>query len=193
MRTPEELPDYDEASVSQIPALLQLHNLGYTYLTRAEVAKARDSKGQYILREIAFESLRQMLRNQKKGETPKFFLFSQLLLATNVRELKYGTMLTPAKFYTHWKERKVEGVDFDEVVSGVINRNVDAKVVQAIAATVYPDGSVTLKAPDKAKAERIEAFLKRRWRWIRKQQRYFAQFKAESAEAVSCKLTRGVV
>ncbi|MGB0743595.1 MAG: type I restriction endonuclease subunit R [Opitutales bacterium] len=250
MSSPEELPDYDEASVSQIPALLQLHNLGYTYLTRAEAAKARESKGQYILGEIAFQALRainppeisdksirdalfeteqvpdlsdgiiraseqiysllisgkavpelidgrrvspqmrfinwkepeknryhvcaeyelhegsyrrpdivcfvngipfavieckresvpvaeavqQMLRNQKKGETPKFFLFPQLLLATNVRELKYGTMLTPAKFYTHWKERTAEGLDFDQMVSGLINRNVDAKVVQAIAA-----------------------------------------------------------
>ncbi len=53
---------------------------------------------------------------------------------------------------------------------------------KSIAATVYPDGSVTLRAPDKAKAERIEAFLKRRWRWIRKQQRYFSQFKAEPAK-----------
>jgi len=250
MSTPEELPDYDEASVSQIPALLQLQNLGYTYLTRSEVAKARDSKGQYILREIAFEGLRainpkeisdksirdalfeteqvpnlsdgifraseqiyslllsgkavpelidgrrispqmrfinwqepeknrfhvcaeyelhegsdrrpdivcfvngipfavieckresvavaeavqQMLRNQKKGETPKFFLFPQLLLATNVRELKYGTMLTPAKFYTHWKEREAEGVVFDDAVSEVMNRAVDTEVVQAISA-----------------------------------------------------------
>lgn len=250
MTEPQELPDYDEASVSQIPALLQLHNLGYTYLTRADAAQARESKGQYILGEIAFQALRainpdeisdksirdalfeteqmpdlsdgiiraseqiysllisgkavpelidgrrvspqmrfinwkepeqnryhvcaeyelhegsdrrpdivcfvngipfvvieckresvpvaeavqQMLRNQKKGETPKFFLFPQLLLATNVRELKYGTMLTPAKFYTHWKERKLEGMDFDEVVSGAVNRPVEPEVVQAIAA-----------------------------------------------------------
>lgn len=32
MSNPEELPDYDEASVSQIPALIQLYNPGYTYL-----------------------------------------------------------------------------------------------------------------------------------------------------------------
>lgn len=53
---------------------------------------------------------------------------------------------------------------------------------KSIAATVYPDGSVTLKAPTKAKTEHVEEFLLRRWRWIRKQQRYFSQFKAESAK-----------
>lgn len=255
MSTPEELPDYDEASVSQVPALLQLVNLGYRYLPRAEVARRRESKGQYILRDIAFEALRainseevsdksirdalfeteqvpdlsdgifraseqiyslllsgkavpelidgrrispqmrfidwrepgnnrfhvcaeyelhegsdrrpdivcfvngipfavieckresvavaeavqQMLRNQKKGETPKFFLFPQLLLATNVRELKYGTMLTPAKFYTHWKERDVEGVNVDEVVGESVNRAVDPDVVAQMAADLIRD------------------------------------------------------
>lgn len=250
MSTPEELPDYDEASVSQIPALLQLVNLGYTYLPRAEVGKLRESKGQYILRDIAFEALRainpqevsdksirdalfeteqvpdlsdgvfraseqiyslllsgkavpelidgrrvspqmqfidwrrpeqnrfhvcaeyelhegsdrrpdivcfvngipfavieckresvsvaeavqQMLRNQKKSETPKFFLFPQLLLATNVRELKYGTLLTPAKFYTHWKEREAESGAFDAKVSEQNNRSVDPETVAIIAA-----------------------------------------------------------
>ena len=40
------LPDFDEASSSQIPAILQLINLGYTYIPRHEVEKYRDGKNQ---------------------------------------------------------------------------------------------------------------------------------------------------
>lgn len=39
-----ELPDFDEASSSQIPALLQLINLGYDYIPRNEVNNHRESK-----------------------------------------------------------------------------------------------------------------------------------------------------
>jgi type I restriction enzyme R subunit len=249
MSAPIELPDFDEASMSQIPALLELVNLGYDYLSRSEMTKLRESTGQYILRKHAFKALRainsaavsdksiqdavfeaeqridlgsgvirasedvyslllagravaelidgrrvspqmkfvdwkdwskntfqvcaefelseghdrrpdivcfingfpiavieckkesvkvaeavsQMLRNQGRNETPKFFLYPQLLIATNVKELKYGTMLTPAKFYTHWKEKGAEPVAFDKIVDEVINQPVDADVVGQIA------------------------------------------------------------
>lgn len=250
MSDPTELPDFDEASMSQIPALLQLVNLGYIYLPRSEVPRLRESKGQYFLRDIAFESLRainppevsdksihdalfeteqstnfgdgifraseefyslllsgkavpelidgrrispqmrfidwrqpennqfhvcaefelhesrdrrpdivcfvngipfavieckkesvavqeavqQMLRNQQKGETPKFFIFPQLLLATNVRKLKYGTLLTPAKFYTHWKEKYEDDASYDSIVAATINQPVALTTLQQIAA-----------------------------------------------------------
>lgn len=50
---------------------------------------------------------------------------------------------------------------------------------KTLAATVYPDGSLTVKAPEEAGKSRIDDFLTRRWRWILKQQRYFGQFKEE--------------
>ena len=46
------LPNFDEASSSQIPAILQLINMGYTYIPRHEVDNLRDGKNQYILRDI---------------------------------------------------------------------------------------------------------------------------------------------
>lgn len=52
------LPDFDEASSSQIPALLQLINLGYHYIPRHKVNELRDGKNQYILRDIAFNAVR---------------------------------------------------------------------------------------------------------------------------------------
>ena len=60
MTSPLYLPDFDEASSSQIPAILQLINLGYTYIPRHEAANHRDGLGQYILRDIACRALRRI-------------------------------------------------------------------------------------------------------------------------------------
>jgi len=48
---------------------------------------------------------------------------------------------------------------------------------KTISATVYPSRELVVKAPSEATVERIDEFLRRRLRWILKQQRYFAQFK----------------
>ena len=240
------LPDFDEASVSQIPAVLQLVNLGYDYIPRREIAKHREGNGQYILRDIAFDALRrindarvsdqslveaiadlervklddgvikaseniyanllcgravvefidgrktspqmrfidwenpannvfhvaaefeisedanrrpdivlfvngipfavienkkssvavdaaihQMIRNQQGGQTPRFFLFPQILVAANAQSVKYGTMLTPFEFYSVWKERDAGG-DFDAAVSRSVNTPVCAETVAQI-------------------------------------------------------------
>jgi len=250
------LPDFDEASSSQIPALLQLVNLGYVYLSREDVKRQRESQSQYILRTIAFDALRkingpnisgksirdeifkaeqqielgagvfkaseeiyslllagcgvselidgrrtspqmqfidwrnpanntfhvcaefelsegadrrpdivvfvngipfavienkkssvkvaeavaQMVRNQGRTETPKFFIFPQLLIATNGRELKYGTMLTPSRFYSHWKEKDADPAAFDAEVSAVINRPVDDAILRQITSDLLRPG-----------------------------------------------------
>jgi type I restriction enzyme R subunit len=250
-----DLPDFDEASLSQIPALLELVNLGYTYLSRAQVAALRDGPSQYILRDIAFEALRkinaptisdksirdeifkaeqqidmgagvfkaseeiyslllagcgvselidgrrtspqmkfidwrtpanntfhvcaeyvvgaasaqrrpdivvfvngipfavienkkpsvkvqeavaQMVHNQNPNETPKFFLFPQILIATNVRELKYGTMLTPSRFYSHWKEKDFDAALFDAEVHALINKPISPDIFPQIISDLCP-------------------------------------------------------
>lgn len=265
--TPHQLPDFDEASMSQIPALLELVNLGYHYLSRKDVGKLREGNSQYILRSIAFDALRkingehisdkslrdaifdaehhidmsdgvfgasqevfslflagrsvseivdgrrvspqvkfidfaepsnnsfhvcaefelseghdrrpdivlfvngfpfavienkkesvkvdeavsQMVRNQGRKETPKFFLFPQVLVTTNVRELKYGTMLTPARFYTHWKEKDAEQDSFDAEVAAVINQPVANDTVKIIAKDLIRQDYV--QAPDRTVTE----------------------------------------
>lgn len=250
-----DLPDFDEASLSQIPALLELVNLGYTYLSRAQVGTMRDGPSQYILRDIAFDALRkinpptisdksirdeifkaeqqidmgagvfkaseeiyslllagcgvselidgrrtspqmkfidwrapanntfhvcaeyvvgaasaqrrpdivvfvngipfavienkkpsvkvqeavtQMVRNQNPNETPKFFLFPQILIATNVRELKYGTMQTPARFYSHWKEKDADAATFDAEVHALINTPINPEIHALITNDLCP-------------------------------------------------------
>ena len=241
-----ELPDFDEASSSQIPALLQLINLGYDYIPRNEVNNHRESKSQYILHDIAKKALRninediisdksidealyalektklddgmvkasedvysnllggvsvpeiidgkktspqlrfidwqepknnvyhvvaefeieedqnrrpdivlfvngipfavieckkasvpvdeavyQMIRNQKYAQTPKFFLFPQILIATNINEIKYGTMQTPFEFYSVWKEKDAPA-DYETNVLENINKPIAENIVLQI-------------------------------------------------------------
>jgi len=247
-QAPYSLPDFNEASASQIPALLELVNLGYTYIPRTNVTAMREGPSQYILRDIAFKALRlingpnisdksirdtifeaeqidmgrgvfrasedvfslllagrsvseivdgrrvspqmkiidfkeplknhfhvcaeftlsehhdrrpdivlfvngfpfavienkkesikideaitQMIRNQGRTETPKFFLFPQVLIATNVHDFRYGTMLTPARFYAHWKEKDANQSVVDKKVYALINRPVIPDTVHQIA------------------------------------------------------------
>lgn len=47
----------------------------------------------------------QMLRNQQIEKCPKFFIYPQVLIASNGSEMRYGTTLTPKKFYATWKEK----------------------------------------------------------------------------------------
>lgn len=239
------LPDFDEASSSQIPAILQLINLGYEF-----IADPRSDKSQYILRDIAFAAMRkinkseisdrsiqeaivslekikmddgtfkasedifadllggiavsemidgkktspqmrlvdwsnpqnnsfhviaefeisesrerrpdivlfvngiplavienkkasvpvdeavlQMIRNQQLGQTPKFFLFPQLLVCANVDAVKYGTMLTPREFYAVWKEKNVPA-DFESLVLASVNKVVPAETIKLLLSSL---------------------------------------------------------
>ena len=47
---------------------------------------------------------------------------------------------------------------------------------KTISATVFPSRVLIVKAPQEATDERISEFLRRKFRWILKQQRYFEQF-----------------
>ncbi|MFN7882646.1 MAG: hypothetical protein ACK5PF_06495, partial [bacterium] len=59
---------FDEKSLSQIPALQVLVNLGYQYLTPAEALAARGGKaGGVLLEEILRERLKTLNRIQHKG------------------------------------------------------------------------------------------------------------------------------
>jgi type I restriction enzyme R subunit len=239
--TNNDFPDFDEASISQIPAIAELCALGYQYIPRARVNELRAGRGQYILRELAVksiarinpniseksiidalieienanmdggiikaseniysdliagkavseiingrrqspqmnfidfknpannnndfyvcaefeiseitdrrpdivlfinglpiavieckrgsvdvrEALDQMWRNQQGAQTPKFFLFPQILIGTNGHAFKYGTMLTPPDYYSVWKEPDAVLPDFnpDPVVVAQICRD----------------------------------------------------------------------
>ena len=261
-------PDLDEANSSQIPALIQLVNMGYRYLTRQEVRDMRNNNTkEYILKDIAFGTLRrinashisdqsicealanlekfrldngviqasedvyttlmagcgvqefingkkqspqlrfidfenfanndfhvtsefeiseeanrrpdivlfvngiplavienkkpsvsvndaivQMLRNQKGSQVPKFFLFPQILVATNRAALKYGTMLTPASFYSEWRVRgesdfiaQIQGKALESQNKSISSEDLQA-IVQDLSRTAYQQKEIPLNS-----------------------------------------------
>lgn len=55
------------------------------------------------------EAISQHIRNQKEEEgIPKLFHYAQLLLAVEPNHVKYGTVGTPLKFWSVWKEEGLE-------------------------------------------------------------------------------------
>lgn len=56
---------------------------------------------------ISYENgIRQIEMQQRKDEIPHLYKFIQLTIAGNNQEARYGTMGTPLKFYSVWKEDK---------------------------------------------------------------------------------------
>lgn len=50
---------------------------------------------------------------------------------------------------------------------------------KTVAVSVLPSQAAVVKAPLEASDERIDEFLRRKFRWVLKQKRYFAQFKVQ--------------
>ena len=63
------------------------------------------------------QGVSQQIRNQKTGEgVPALFYSAQLLLAANSHEPLYGTVGTPRKLWSVWKERE-DPADFPQMSS----------------------------------------------------------------------------
>ncbi|PHR46547.1 MAG: type I restriction endonuclease subunit R [Fluviicola sp.] len=68
------------------------------------------------------ESISQFIRNQKKEiGIPKLFHYTQLLVAVQPNEVKYGTTDTPAKFWSYWKEQADVEPEVQKIVNSEIN------------------------------------------------------------------------
>lgn len=52
------------------------------------------------------QAISQQIRNQKEGEIPHLFYFSQLLLGVCRNDAKYATTATEAKYWSAWKEKE---------------------------------------------------------------------------------------
>ena len=69
------------------------------------------------------ESISQQIRNQKPGEIPQLFIFSQLLLAIDGYKAKYATCSTPEKFWAIWQEQSIALTEQQQIK----NKKVDAQ------------------------------------------------------------------
>ncbi len=70
----------------------------------------------------ADQGVSQQIRNQKAGDgVPALFYPAQLLLAANSHEPLYGTVGTPRKLWSVWRERE----DSDDFIRDIVNRPLD--------------------------------------------------------------------
>jgi type I restriction enzyme, R subunit len=86
-------------------------------------------------RVAADQGVSQQIRNQKMGEgVPALFYSAQLLLSANSHDPRYGTVGTPRKLWSVWKEREDPSGFADEVV----NRPLDAVEGKRVALDFGP-------------------------------------------------------
>jgi type I restriction enzyme R subunit len=89
--------------------------------------KRRDKDHQAGQKQIE-TAIAQMIRNQKDDYIPYLFQFAQLLIGTSVNDTRYGTIGTPRKYWSFWRE---EGT-FDQAVHATANtrlpEDVEAKL-----------------------------------------------------------------
>ena len=81
------------------------------------------------------QGVSQQIRNQKTGEgVPALFYSAQLLLAANSHDPRYGTVGTPRKLWSAWKERE-DPADF---AVDVVNRPLDRSKASGWLSTSRP-------------------------------------------------------
>lgn len=83
------------------------------------------------------EALDQMVRNQQPDCIPKLFVFSQLLIGTNMSECLYGTTGTPKKFYAAWREKIVDTEKqkkYEQSIKSFIQKPIEKGLYEQICA-----------------------------------------------------------
>jgi type I restriction enzyme R subunit len=90
------------------------------------------------------EAINQMNRNQGPEFCPKLFTYTQLLVATNGKELQYGTTGTPNKFYAVWKEKGGDVEMLSEKLVNLIHKEIDHETYAQVLGDLngYTEGHV---------------------------------------------------
>lgn len=88
------------------------------------------------------EAINQMNRNQGPEYCPQLYTYTQLLVATNGKELQYGTTGTPNKFYAVWKEKDTDEADLKDKISKLIEKKIEDNIYNQILQDLngYTDG-----------------------------------------------------
>jgi type I restriction enzyme R subunit len=85
------------------------------------------------------EAINQMSRNQSPEFCPKLYTYTQLLVATNGKDLQYGTTGTPNKFYAVWKEKGTDPEEFDQKVLSIMQRQIPFDVYDKVLNDLHAD------------------------------------------------------
>lgn len=74
------------------------------------------------------QAISQHLRNEQEDRIRRLYVYSQVMMACAVNQVKYGTNATPSKFWSIWREKELE----DDLVLEVKNRVPSEQVRRAI-------------------------------------------------------------
>jgi len=86
----------------------------------------RDTRGE---RQVD-AAIRQLLDYQENENIPQLFQYTQLLLATSVNEVRYGTVKTPRRFWSVWHEEALN----EQQVLEAANRRLDEDTLTRLLA-----------------------------------------------------------
>lgn len=77
------------------------------------------------------QAVEQSIRNQKTEFVPQLFKYAQMVMATNVNEVKYATTGTPKKFWNVWKEEDTAFLDKEiaKCIDGRIATTQDKNII----------------------------------------------------------------
>ena len=74
------------------------------------------------------EGISQNIRNQKRDEIPRLFIYSQLLLSVSGTDGRYGTTATPKKFWAKWREEEFEEDLFAKIKNTALSYGAKAAI-----------------------------------------------------------------
>lgn len=72
---------------------------------------------------------KQLIGYQKNKEIPHLFQYAQLLMATSVNEVRYGTVGTPHKFWSVWHEEEQSSQQLSEAVNTPLDEDTLARLL----------------------------------------------------------------
>lgn len=105
------------------------------------------------------EAINQMNRNQGQEYCPRLFTYTQLLAATNSKDMRYGTTGTPTKFYAIWKEKGLTAEEMEQEVLSIMGRVIDYKVYAQILADLNGDVNNVIQHTSRAVTEQDKGIV----------------------------------
>lgn len=80
------------------------------------------------------QGISQTIRNQRKEHIPNLYKYAQILISTNNHETKYGTVNTPERFWSIWKEEEEAWLQdrLNKVVTGRLATNQDKNLISLL-------------------------------------------------------------
>ena len=91
------------------------------------------------IKEPLAQAISQNIRNQKDNEIPGLFVYSQILMALTKNEGKYATTGTKAKFWSLWREEKINETEILEIINTPLTEEQRKKLFSPPFACTYFD------------------------------------------------------